>query len=294
MPALTRLSRGWLGGPWPTRLFVTAVLGAAAGVGLARSAEPALAFHALAQIGAFEVRYVKLAGQKETSDSAIVASVGLTPSTSLLAVDVEDARRRIEALPWIEAATVRKVLPGTLDVTVEEAAAFARWRHEGVERLVAADGAVLADEVPRGFAELPLVGGTGANRRAKEIVALLEASPMYGIRTRASVLVNERRWDLVLDTGATVMLPEEGALAALDRLELIERSGAITASPIVIDLRLPDRAVVELEPQGEAELYIAPEPAGSSGPADLLAAAIARATEGPSDPLAEAIERAMQ
>ncbi|WP_420393498.1 cell division protein FtsQ/DivIB [Acuticoccus sp.] len=298
MPALTsRALRSRLAGPLPTRLLTAAVLVGTCGAGLAYAPDPGEAIDAVARFGGFEVRYVKLAGQKETSDSAIVASVGLEPDGTLLSVDVEAMRQRLEALPWVTRATVRKVLPGTLDVTIDEASAFARWRIDGSEVLIADDGTVLADEVPPRFAELPLVAGRGANHAVRDAREVLSSSPLYEIRTRAAILINERRWDLVFDTGATVRLPEDGAAEALQRLADIEAQGTITLEPIVVDMRLADRTVIELDPQADSELYVASDGTrdASEEPADLLAAAIAEAAgAAPIDPLAAAIVEAQR
>jgi cell division protein FtsQ len=285
LPALNGASRrarlrgDFLAGPVPARLLALGILLGSAGAGLAYSDDPSRLADAVGRAGGFEVRYVKLTGQKETSDSAIVAAVGLAPDETLLAVDAGAARRRLEALPWVTAATVRKVLPDTLNVEITEAEAAARWRLAGEETLVAADGTVLADEVPWRFRGLPLVAGRGANTRVPEAKALLDGHPGIASRVVAAVLVNERRWDLRLANGAVVKLPSDGASEALDRLAELESEGAIlSAGPVVVDMRLPDRTTVQLEPPAPN----APEgetPALPAGPElDPLAAAIARAT----------------
>ncbi len=229
----------------------------------------------------FQVRYVKLTGQKETSDSAIVASVGLDPDASIFTVDVASTRQRIEALPWVTAATVRKIFPGTLDVSIEEASAYARWRLDSEEVLIAEDGTILAYEVPARFRALPLVAGRGANEKVREIEDLLTKFPEFKARTVAALYVNERRWDLKMDTGATVRLPQDDPRAALDRLTDIEAEGALLEiGRIVVDMRLKDRTSVQLVPPSAKELEAnkplndRPDTAPVSDP---LAAAIAGA-----------------
>ncbi|ORE96651.1 cell division protein FtsQ [Stappia sp. 22II-S9-Z10] len=274
--------------------MTAAVLVGSGGAGLAYSQDPTHAIDAVGRASGFEFKGLTLTGQKETSISSIVASAGLAPGASIFTIDGEDLRRRVEALPWVEHATVRKILPGTVQLSISEAAPFARWRSEEGIKLISEDGTVLSDTVPPSALELPMVAGYRANQRAKDAVALLDANPLYQIRTRAAVLVGERRWDLVLDTGATVMLPEEGASAALDRLAELEMAGPITMQPVIVDMRLADRTVIELDPKDANELYIAPEEEnGFDEPADLLAAAIAESKRA-DDPLAAAIREAMQ
>jgi len=291
---MPRTSHPRLAGPWPGRLLVAAVLVGSCGAGFAYSQDPSHAIDAVGRVGGFEVQGLKVSTDLQTSISAIYAAAQLEEGTTIFTVDSGDLRTRIEALPWVERASVRKMLPGTIALEIAEAEPYARWRTDTGIRLIARDGTVLADTVDDIYFDLPMVAGRGANRFAEEAVALLEASPQYQIRTRAAVLVSERRWDLVLDTGATVRLPEDDPVAALDRLADLEMAGAITMQPIVVDMRLADRTLIELVPHGDSELYIAPEDEPSfDEPADLLAAAIAEAKRA-DDPLAAAIREAMQ
>ncbi len=192
-------------------------------------------------------------------------------------------RRRRRAAPACRDAAVGRSGPGSARSSrapcssrSKRPSAYARWRTETGVKLIARDGTVLSDTVSAQYFDLPLIAGQGANTAAEDAVALLDANPLYQIRTQAAVLVGERRWDLVLDTGATVMLPEDAPSAALDRLADLEMKGAITMEPVIVDMRLADRTVIELSPKDANELYIAPEEEqGFDEPADLLAAAIA-------------------
>ncbi len=278
----------------PGRLLAAVVLIASGGAGLAYTEDPAKVWDAVGRAG-FELREMKLKGQKQTSDSAIIAAVGLAPGVTLLGLDVASARVRLEALPWVHTATVRKELPDTLSVEIEEREAYARWRYHGEEVLISADGAVLADDVPSQFRSLPLVAGHNANEAVREIRAVLEAHPEIDRRTAAAIFVNERRWDLRLVNGATVRLPADDPDRSLVRLASLEAEGAILdVGRVVIDMRLPDRTTVQLEAaspdEDEGER---PQLPGGAAPADPLAAAIAEATIVYDDPLARAISEAM-
>jgi cell division protein FtsQ len=69
---------------------------------------------------------------------------------------------------------------------------------------------------------------------------------------RAAVLVAGRRWDLHLDNGVTVKLPEKGAREALQRLVKLDVERELLARDVsVVDLRLPDRVTVRL-PEGRS------------------------------------------
>ena len=59
------------------------------------------------------------------------------------------------------------------------------------------------------------------------------------------MLVSDRRWDLFLDNGVQVMLPEVNAQKAVTELQETDKeSGLLDRDITVVDLRLPDRLVV--------------------------------------------------
>ena len=74
---------------------------------------------------------VSLSGQRQVSREEIFAAAGVTDHSSLLFLDVADARARLEAIPWIAEATVRKLYPDRLQITVTEREAFALWQQQG-------------------------------------------------------------------------------------------------------------------------------------------------------------------
>jgi cell division protein FtsQ len=201
----------------------------------------------------FRVETVAITGQRELADSEVIAAAGVTATTSLPFLDVEAARSGLEALPLVKSATVHKLYPDTLAVTVEERRPYALWQNDGKVLLIAADGTAIDEMRDQRFARLPFVVGEGANQRAPEIVALLDRVPDIRARVRASVLVAGRRWNLSLDNGIVVRLPEEDpgrALAALSELEASDR--VIEKDVLAIDLRLPDRVAFRLGAEAAA------------------------------------------
>lgn len=195
----------------------------------------------------FRISSIALAGEHELTREQILATAGITGTTSLLFLDANAARARLKANPWIAEATVLKLYPGRLHIAVIERHAFALWQQQGKVAVIADDGTVVEQYVARRFAKLPLVVGTGAGPRAKEFLAVFDKYADLRKQMRAAVLVAERRWNIVLDNGITVRLPEEGLEQALDRLVELDRDKKLLSRDITaVDLRLPDRVTVRL------------------------------------------------
>jgi cell division protein FtsQ len=108
---------------------------------------------------------------------------------------------------------------------------------------------VIAGANPGRFTELPLVVGKGANDRARELLAMLRSEPELAPRVLAAVRVSGRRWNLRLEAGIDVQLPEDDPAKAWAQLARIQRSqGVLERNIVTIDLRLPDRLVVRMAP----------------------------------------------
>lgn len=202
---------------------------------------------AAANAAGFRIAAVALSGEKHVSRAEIFAAAGVTERASLLFLDVETARARLKAIPWIADAAVRKLYPDHLQITVTERAAFALWQSGGKVSVISADGTVVGALSDARFAGLPLVVGSGAQTRAKDFLALLDNYPSIRDQVRASILIAERRWNLKLKNDLDVRLPETDIAPALDRLAALDRDKRLLTRDIAtIDLRLPDRVTLRL------------------------------------------------
>ncbi|HYF55129.1 MAG TPA: cell division protein FtsQ/DivIB [Salinarimonas sp.] len=249
-------------GPVPRHLgsaLAVAFFAAVVGVGLqagghldeiqARAGAPR---DAVARALGFGIDHVTVSGLAQLQPDEVLTTGGITARSSLPFLDAGEVRQRLEAMPLVKSAAVRKLYPGELLVTLEERRAHALWQRNGEIVVVAADGTVIDTLRDARFASLPLVVGEGANARTAEYLALIEAAgPLKG-RIKAGTLVSGRRWTLKID-GLDVRLPEHGAEAALARLARLEREQKILDRDVIaIDLRMADRVVVRLTEEAAA------------------------------------------
>lgn len=209
--------------------------------------------HAIARTLGFGIDHVTVSGIAQLETGEVLTTGGITPRTSLPFLDAGDVRQKLETIPLVKSAAVRKLYPGELLVTVEEREAHALWQRNGEIVVVAVDGTVIDTLRDGRFNHLPLVVGEGANARTAEYLALLDAAgPLKG-RIKAGTLVAGRRWTLKVDNGIDVRLPEQGAPAALARLARLEREHKLLDRDVIaIDLRMADRVVVRLTEEAAA------------------------------------------
>jgi cell division protein FtsQ len=195
----------------------------------------------------FGIAAVSVSGGSQVGREQALTLAGVTGRSSLLFFDAEAARARLLADPWIADAAILKLYPDRLLITITERRAFALWQRNGQVNVIADDGTVLQPFVEDRYRGLPLVVGSGAERRAKDFIGLLDRYPEIRSALRASVLVAERRWNLRLVNGMDVRLPDSDLQAAFDRLVKLDHDKKVLSRDITsIDLRLPDRVTVRL------------------------------------------------
>lgn len=198
----------------------------------------------------FAIDKVEVTGNRETSEIDVLGKIGLDGWTSMVGFSADAARKRIAELPWVQTVAVRKIYPATLDVAITEKTPFAIWQHGSDLTLIEKDGAPIAPFTESRYASLPLVVGAGGAERAAAIVAKLARYPQLAGRVKGYIRVGERRWDLRLENGITIKLPEGGEEEALADLVRMDRDDSLLSRDIVaVDLRLDDRIVVQLSPE---------------------------------------------
>lgn len=196
----------------------------------------------------FSVEEIQVSGNAYTRIDDIFVALGLDGRRSLVNIDPDRARAQLTALPWIESARIAKVYPSKLIIEVGERDPFAVWQTGEALSVVEKDGAVIGGYAadPR-LATLPLLVGKGAAEIGADFVALVQRYPSIAPHVRAHIRVGQRRWDLRLDNGITVRLPETGVDAALNRLVALQADlGVFDRDLAAIDLRMGDRTVFAL------------------------------------------------
>jgi len=197
---------------------------------------------------------VKVEGRETTDRDTILAALGAAPGTPILAVSPTRAKELLEKLPWVHSAVVERRLPDTLYVRLVERKPLALWQHNGKLELIDREGAVIPVTNLDRFAKLPMVVGEHAASHAPELLDILSTEPDLASRVSAAIRVGNRRWNLRIDNAIDVLLPADSPASAWAQLASLERSSAILKRDVqVIDVRLPDRLVVRVNPDAPKE-----------------------------------------
>lgn len=194
----------------------------------------------------FGIDKINITGQSLTSERTILAALGLEAGTSTVSFDADAALARIEAIPSVKSAAIRKQYPGELVVTIEEKVPMARWRFGDATYLVDEFGNPVARD-DGSFRDLPLVVGEGAADDAIVMVRTLDRYPAITEDLAALSRIGDRRWDLIFYSGLRVQLPENGVAQALQQLDMYQSSEQLLDRDInVIDMRVAGMVSLKL------------------------------------------------
>ena len=205
----------------------------------------------------FMVKLMAVDGASDALATEIRAIVPFQLPQSSFDLDLDALRAQIAALNGVKSAGVRIRPGGILQVDVVPRVPVAVWRTAEGLALVDESGAFVAEVGSRfDVPELPLIAGDGASRHVPEALRLFRAAAPLGDRLRGLVRMGERRWDVVLDRDQRILLPEEGALAALERVVALETAEEVLTRDVArVDMRLQQRPTLRMTPEATQQWW---------------------------------------
>jgi len=158
----------------------------------------------VADPGFMPLRGVRLVGHFQHLDTARVEGVIRdTVRGNFINANVDQVRGAVEALPWVDGASVQRRWPDTLEVSVVEQRPLARWDEQ---RLVAADGEVFDGQVDTA---LPVFRGPDAAAGGDMVAAYRDMQKVLaplGLDVRRLSLSERRAWQATLSNGIHLVI----------------------------------------------------------------------------------------
>jgi cell division protein FtsQ len=223
---------------------------------------------------ALDVSHVTVQGNRRLSTGEVLALLDGLKGRHILGLDLAEWQQRLLASPWVEDATLRRVLPATVEVRIRERRPMAIGRVGSALYLVDAHG-VVVDEYGPAYADLDLLmvdglgaGGPGRGTMdesrvtlAGRVIASLSARP--DLAGKVSLIDVSNAHDAVVMLDGDTALLRLGDEAFAERLQqyfdLAEALRERVAEIDYVDLRFPER------------LYVRPAKGGAVAPASAQA-----------------------
>ncbi|WP_353471645.1 cell division protein FtsQ/DivIB [Salipiger sp. H15] len=172
-------------------------------------------------------------------------------------LDLDEMRGIVTGLDAVKSATLRIKQGGVLEVSIVERVPVVLWRGVRGLELLDEEGVLVGPAGRRAsHADLPVIAGAGAEARVPEALELFTAATPLAGRLRGLERIGNRRWDLVLDEGQRILLPEEDAVQALERAMAMDGAVDMLSRDIAaVDLRLAQRPTLRLNHDAAQEYW---------------------------------------
>lgn len=208
----------------------------------------------------FRVTRIVVRGNSRLSTGEVVAVLGGLRDRSILTANLARHRARLLESPWVEEASLRRVLPSSVEVTLLERSPIGLCRIGSRLYLVDGTGAIIDEHGPQyADLDLPIIDGlAGAPRAGEPLIdehrAALAARLLVSLAARPDLARRVSQIDVRDAQDAVVMLDGDAALLHvgderfLDRLQTyVELAPALRARvPEIdyVDLRYDERVYV--------------------------------------------------
>ncbi len=206
---------------------------------------------ATAKSAGFTVTKISIEGLDPRTKADVLNAVAIPVDSNMFRADPFEIKKRIEEkVTNVSEVRVLRQWPNDIWILADNRRPLALWQTEGQWAVVDQVGKPMEGEDPTKFVNLPRVVGPAAGYAAPELLAQLEFHPQIAEHLEVAMRVGGRRWDLRLDTGLEIALPEDklvdAALLAVYNLD--EATGVLAKDSEVtrIDARDPERFAVGL------------------------------------------------
>ena len=196
----------------------------------------------------FMIRMMVVDGASADVEAEIRRILPVDFPASSFDLELDTLRHAVESLDAVARAGVQVRGGGVLSVDVEERVPVALWRLTDTLTLVDATGHSVAEVPTRASRpDLPLLLGKSANQVVGEALEVLKAAEPLTGRLRGLRRMGERRWDVLLDRGQVILLPETDPVDAVSRVVALDAAqDLLSRDVVVVDFRNPRRPVLRL------------------------------------------------
>ena len=184
-----------------------------------------------------KLKYINIKGLNNINKEDIIEQLKLKKTNSILFINLDNLKKQIKKFNLIETVHIERVLPNTLNIKLTEKTPIGIMQENNIYKLITKDGSILTTNNLQKFNQLPIFIGKEVEKSAKDILNLL-TKVNFKEEIWSISLINERRWNLNLKKGVTILLPEKNIVKALNLINDIEESYKILDGNFLeIDLR---------------------------------------------------------
>jgi len=183
----------------------------------------------IAAASSLQISHMTVRGQGRLSTGEVLSLVEGLRGRNILSVHLDEWQQRLLSSPWVESATIRRVLPSTVEITVHERRPVGIGRLGTSMYLIDAQGVIIDEYGPaHADIDLPIIDGLAASPRdGGSIVDVPRAEfasrAIAALGERPEVLKRVSQIDVSDLHDAVVILDDDNALLRLGDTDFVAR-----------------------------------------------------------------------
>tara|TARA_Y100000389_G_scaffold52740_1_gene48553 strand:- start:4240 stop:4902 length:663 start_codon:yes stop_codon:yes gene_type:complete len=194
----------------------------------------------------FVVNTIQTVGRERASKNDLSKILKKYQKTSLLSLDLNYIQSEVEKVAWIKKVIIRRVLPNTLSLTIEEFSPRAVWIRGRDRYVLDKNGYTIEKVLDDQFQNYFTIKGAEAELNLMNLIESLENFDEIYNQIDYANYVGRRRWDLHYKSGVRIMLPEDNIIDSLSLLETyIKENKLIEKGHKKIDLRVDGKITTD-------------------------------------------------
>lgn len=196
---------------------------------------------------------IKISGTKRVQEEDVLAIINKIKRDYAKVDEEKKQSFLIQVLPqeiknnlgWVNKVKIKRQLPNSVKIEIEEYDPFAIWLNEGEKFVIDKDGNVIEKVHNNEFAHLIILSGRYANLHAKSLFNILVTNPDFSANVYSATLVGGRRWDVRFENGLVAKLPYQDLIEAWQELIKIYNTPGALKGLNSIDLRIKGKIYLE-------------------------------------------------
>ena len=194
----------------------------------------------------FVVNTIQTVGRERASKNDLSKILKKYQKTSLLSLDLNYIQSEVEKVAWIKKVIIRRILPNTLSLTIEEFLPRAVWIRGRDRYVLDKNGYTIEKVSDDQFQNYFTIKGAEAELNLMNLIESLENFDEIYNQIDYANYVGRRRWDLHYKSGVRIMLPEDNIIDSLSLLETyIKENKLIEKGHKKIDLRVDGKITTD-------------------------------------------------
>ena len=194
----------------------------------------------------FVVNTIQTVGRERASKNDLSKILKKYQKTSLLSLDLNYIQSEVEKVAWIKKVIIRRDLPNTLSLTIEEFSPRAVWIRGRDRYVLDKNGYTIEKVSDDQFQNYFTIKGAEAELNLMNLIESLENFDEIYNQIDYANYVGRRRWDLHYKSGVRIMLPEDNIIDSLSLLETyIKENKLIEKGHKKIDLRVDGKITTD-------------------------------------------------